>query len=132
MARCSHVYDTFDLAAGSAITTLTITVMRGGGAAEDPLEPPAASSEPQPEPEGPDPIGRSLPTQLGGKKGAPAYKEELDGFSGNYDNADPTLEVFPRRFQVTSIDIPEEDTDEKTVDIAATYRVVIPNDLLEL
>lgn len=131
-ARCSHIYDTFDLASGSAITTLTITVMRGGGSAEDALEPPAASFEPQPEPDGPDPIGRSLPTQLGGKKGSPAYKEDLDGFSGNYDNADPTLEVFPRRFQVTSIDIPEEDTDEKIVDIAATYRVVIPNDLLEL
>jgi hypothetical protein len=131
-ARCSHVYDTFDLANGSALTTLTITVMRGGGTGEDPLEPPQASVEPQPEPEGPDPIGRSLPTQLGGKKGSPAYKEELDGFSGNYDNADPTLEVFPRRFQVTSIDIPEEDTDEKTVDISATYRVAIPNDLLEL
>ncbi|WP_244646804.1 hypothetical protein [Pseudomonas baltica] len=131
-ARCSHIYDTFDLAGGSAITTLTITVMRGGGTAEDALEPPAASVEPQPEPDGPDPIGRSLPTQLGGKRGAPAYKEDLDGFAGNYDNADPTLEVFPRRFQVTSIDIPEEDTDEKTVDIAATYRVVIPNDLLEL
>jgi hypothetical protein len=131
-ARCSHVYDTFDLASGSAITTLTITVMRGGGSAEDALEPPAASFEPQPEADGPDPIGRSLPTQLGGKKGSPAYKEDLDGFSGNYDNADPTLEVFPRRFQVTSIDIPEEDTDERIVDIAATYRVVIPNDLLEL
>lgn len=131
-ARCSHVYDTFDLAAGSAITTLTVTVMRGGGEVSDELAPPAFSEEPQPEPEGPSPIGKTLPTQLGGKRSSPAYSETRDGFSGNYDNADPTLEVFPRRFKITSAEIPEEDRDERIVDISATYRVAIPNDLLEL
>ena len=127
-ARCSRVLDTFDLAAGTAITTLAITVMRGGGVMSDPLLPPAPSAVPQAETG--DPV--NLPTQLGGKSSSPDYDEELDGFSGNYDNADPTYPVFDRRFQITASEIAEDQRDEQEVAILATYRVAVPDDLLEL
>lgn len=127
-ARCSRVLDNFDLASGSAITTLSITVMRGGGSVNDALVPPAFSVEAQAN----DPLSIGLATQLGGKSGAPAYDESKDGFSGNYDNADPSLEAYPRRFQITASEIAATERDEKVVEIAASYRVVIPNDLLEL
>jgi allophanate hydrolase subunit 1 len=131
-ARCCHVYDTFDLAAGTALTTLTIAVMRGGGDVSDPLAAPAYVVEPQPEPEPANPPGANLPTQLGGKKSSPVYDDAVDGFAGNYDNADPTLPVFTRRFQITATEIADVDRDEKTVPIATTYRVAVPNDYLEL
>jgi hypothetical protein len=127
-ARCSRVLDTFDLAAGTAITTLAITVMRGGGSVSDPLLPPAPSAVPQAE--SGDPV--NLPTQLGGKSSSPVYDEDLDGFSGNYDNADPTYPVFDRRFQITASEIAEDQRDEQEVAILATYRVAVPDDLLEL
>lgn len=130
-ARCSRVLDTFDLASGSAVTTLAITVMRGGGAVDDVLDPPAPSIEPQPD--DPDtPASTSLPTQIGGKPASPAYDESLEGFAGNYDNADPTLEQFPRRLQITATEIGADLRDEKVVELATVYRVSIPNDLLEL
>ena len=126
-ARCSRVLDAFDLAAGTAITTLGITVMRGGGYVNDALNPPAPSVVPQPEEE----IQTGLHTQLGGKSSSGAYDDTRDGFSGNYDNAQTNLEVFPRRLQIVTAEIAEEDRDEKVVEVAATYRVSIPNDLLE-
>lgn len=132
-ARCSRVYDRFDLGTGSALTTLTVSVMRGGGAVSDPLNPPAFSVEAQPEPVPPSPISLSLPTQLGRRRSSGTYKEELDGFSGNYDASDnPLLEAFPRRFQVTAPEVPETKRDEKTVPLTGTYRIAIPNDELEL
>lgn len=126
-ARCSRVLDSFDLAAGTAITTLGITVMRGGGYVSDALNPPAPSVVPQPE----DKITSALHTQLGGKPSSGVYSDTLDGFSGNYDNAGTSLEVFPRRLQIVTAEIPEEDRDEKVVELSAVYRVSIPNDLLE-
>lgn len=130
-ARCSRVLDTLDLASGSAITTLAITVMRGGGTVSDPLDPPEPSTESQPD-DAYDPASTSLPTQLGGKAGGPAYDDTMEGFAGNYDNADPTLEEFPRRLQITATEIDALLRDEKVVELTATYRINIPNDLLEL
>lgn len=127
-ARCSRVVDAFDLGSGSAITTLTVKVMRCGGSNQDPLTPPAYSTAPQAE----DIVAPALDTQLGGKPDSPVYDEDLDGFSGNYDNADPTLPAFERRLQITASEIPATERDELVVDIPATYRLTIPNDPLEL
>jgi hypothetical protein len=127
-ARCSRVVDAFDLGSGSAITTLTVKVMRCGGSNQDQLTPPAYSTAPQAE----DIIAPALDTQLGGKPDSPVYDEDLDGFSGNYDNADPTLPVFERRLQITASEIPATERDELVVDIPVTYRLTIPNDPLEL
>lgn len=127
-ARCSRVVDSFDLGSGSAITTLTVNVMRCGGSNQDPLTAPAISTAPQAE----DVIAPALATQLGGKSDSPIYDDTLDGFSGNYDNADPTLPVFERRLQITASEIPATERDELVVDIPATYRITIPNDPLEL
>lgn len=127
-ARCSRVVDAFDLGSGSAITTLTVKVMRCGGSNQDQLTAPAFSTVPQAE----DIVAPALDTQLGGKPDSPVYDEDLDGFSGNYDNADPTLPVFERRLQITASEIPATERDELVVDIPATYRLTIPNDPLEL
>lgn len=127
-ARCCRVEDSFDLASGAAITTLTVKLMRGGGADQDPLSAPAISTVPQAE----DIVAPALETQLGGKQDSPVYDDALDGFSGNYDNADPTLPVFERRLQITASEIPATERDEMVVDIPAIYRLKIPNDPLEL
>lgn len=127
-ARCSRVVDAFDLGSGSAITTLTVKVMRCGGTYQDPLTAPAYQVTAQAE----DILAPELATQLGGKNDSPVYDETLDGFSGNYDNADPTLPVFERRLQITASEIAAELRDELVVDIPATYRLTIPNDPLEL
>jgi hypothetical protein len=103
--------------------------MRGGGSITDPLLPPAAEV-PTPAP-GAGNI--NLPTQLGGRAGVPEYDDALPGFSGNFsasDTADPIM--YPRRFDVPVAEITAEQRDELPVPIEATYRVAIPNDLLEL
>ncbi|OEO24069.1 hypothetical protein AX279_19760 [Pseudomonas sp. J237] len=131
--KCVRIADTFDLDAGLATTALSIAVMRGGGDVTDPLILPPYSTEPQPDPDGASPYPGGLPNQIGGKGGVPPYDEERYGFSGNYsvsDIADPVK--YPRRFKSPSPEIGEELRDELEVPIAATYRVAIPNDLLEL
>lgn len=64
------------------------------------------------------------------------YDEEADGFSGNWTENDldinPSLELFPRRFVVTSPEIPANYRDEHAPEIAATYRVAVPDDVLEM
>ena len=127
-ARCNRVLDTFELTAGTAVTTLSIGVMRGGGDANDSLVAPAPSTIEQPD--NPDNIG--LATQLGRRNDSPPYDETLDGFAGNWDNGNPTLEAFPRRFQITAPEIAATERDESAVEIPAVYRVAIPNDILEL
>ena len=131
VGRCCRIVDEFDLAK-APITTLTIALIRLGGEVSDPLTPPPHSIEPQPEPEAPDPIARSMPTQMGGRPGTPAYDDDADGFSGQYDNFTPGLEEFPRRFQVTATEIDAALRDELKVAIAATYRVSAASDLLEV
>lgn len=116
-----------DLASGVAMTTTTIAVMRGGGSVSDPLiVPPYSTEEPE---EGGGGGGSGLATQLGSGSSGVLYDDDLDGFSGNY-TIDPG--DFPRRFQVTADEIAASKRDEQRVEIPASYRVAIPNDLLEL
>lgn len=133
--KCRRIHHRIDIEAGTAITTLSVAISRGGGAG-DPLTVPAR----------PDtslaPITGSpiLTTQLGGRlndpiTGAPIppYDDTRLGFSGNWDVADDlTAEQFPRRFEVEAVEIPEIYRDERTGEVTAYYRVAIPNDLLEL
>ncbi|MGK4640630.1 hypothetical protein, partial [Pseudomonas aeruginosa] len=132
VGKCRRIVDRFDLASGSALTTLSIAVMRGGGGVADALVPPAGSVAPASPPSG----GGQLPTQLGGRNSSPVYDEEADGFSGNWTENDldinPSLELFPRRFVVTSPEIPANYRDEHAPEIAATYRVSVPDDVLEM
>ncbi|MFZ3184959.1 MAG: hypothetical protein WA173_12560 [Pseudomonas sp.] len=135
-AKCSRIADTFDLLAGTAITTLSIAVMRGGGSVSDALQPPSYVKPAQPD-LGAGPVGsNSLPSQLGGLNESPIYDDALDGFAGNYTEDDTDinagLELFPRRFTATVPEIPAIARDEQKTDRAAIYRVAIPNDLLEL
>lgn len=135
-AKCSRIADNFDLLAGTAITTLGIAVMRGGGSTSDALLPPAHVKPPQPD-LGDGPAGsNSLPSQLGGLNESPIYSDSVDGFAGNYSEDDldinAALVLFPRRFTATVPEIPAIARDEQKTDRAAIYRVAIPNDLLEL
>jgi hypothetical protein len=102
----------------------------------DPLTPPASVTLPQPDQPGLGDADYGLPTQLGSRNISPIYDDDLYGFAGNYDNNDldinAALEVFPRRFIIPAPEILATDRDEAQVAIAAVYRVVIPNDQLEL
>lgn len=126
VARLQH---RLSLETGVALTTVTIAVMRGGGAVSDPLVPPPFSVLPPEEEEGPSPIEDSMPTQLADGIDDLPYDETLDGFSGNYSQ---TSGDYPRRFQATADEVLETLRDENVVEIPAVYRIAIPNDLLEL
>ena len=125
--RVTRVRDLFDNNNGTAITTLELAVMRGGGTVSDPLVPPPSVDEPQPEQ---DWTATILPTQMGRVFDAPPYDDELPGYSGNFEHGSGP--EYPRRFDVPVSEIPAEQRDELPVPIEATYRVAIPNDLLEL
>ena len=129
--KCRRIVDSFDLAGGAAVTTLSIAIMRGGGV-NDPLSlPPRLGAIPV------DP-GESgtiqLPTQIGGRSTDPEYDEDKLGFAGNWSVADNNegQEPFPRRFDLEAPEIPETDRDEYAPTAERLYRVGIPNDLLEL
>ncbi len=134
--KCRRIHDSFDLASGEAVTTLSIAVMRGGGIS-DPLVVPGAPDTSLPPLRG---LGGELPTQLGGRQfdpytgfPIPPYDEERMGFAGNYSISDnEPAEHYPRRFDLESRDIPAEYRDERTASAEAIYCVGIPNDLLEL
>jgi hypothetical protein len=123
--KCTRISHRLDFASGAAITTLTISVMRGGGDVSDLLTPPSSISDAQP----PTPIRLSLPTQIGGRVDSPPYDDTLPGFSGNFSSYP---DGYPRRFDVQLAEIPETLRDERVAPIAAAYAVAIPNDLLEL
>lgn len=134
--KCRRIEHRLDLASGRATTTLSVAVMRGGGAG-DPLALPAAPDTSLP----PIPaVVSALETQLGGRlndpfSGAPVppYDEERLGFAGNWTAKDDfTAEDFPRRFKVRNVEVDALYRDELTADVVATYRVAIPNDPLEL
>lgn len=132
MGKVRRVVDEFDFDAGTAITTLAIAVMRGGGVS-DPLTPP-----PKPFVDVAETVFTHdpLPSQLGMRNESPIYNDDLDGFAGNYDDRDddinPSLEEFARRFTVTAPEIAAELRDERKVSVDAVYQIGIPNDLLEL
>lgn len=125
--KCRRIQHVIDLGAGTAITTLSIAVMTGGGES-DPLVVPAAPDTAQP------PIpSESLPlrTYIGGRPSAPPFEETWLGFTGNYSftTSDNT---YPRNFRAQARDIPAQYLDERTAAAERTYRVGIPNDQLEL
>lgn len=134
--KCRRIVHSLDLEAGTAITTLSIAVMRGGGASTA-LSVPAAPDTHLAPLSG---VMGQLPTQLGGRLNHPItgaaiapYDDERDGFSGNWDAVDDlTAEQFPRDFVIDAIEIPAAYTDERTGELTATYSVGIPNDPLEL
>jgi hypothetical protein len=134
--KCRRIQHVIDIGNGRANTTLSIAVMRGGGVG-DPLTVPAQPDTTLP------PISESigvLATQLGGRLKDPIdespiapYDDERLGFAGNWTAKDDlTAEDFPRRFKVRSVEIDALHRDELIATAAATYRVAIPNDLLEL
>jgi len=126
--KCRRIEDEFDLEEGSAITTLSIAIMRGGGTATGELSlPPVAV------PSITDTGAKSfvLATQLGGQTSQP-YNEEIDGFIGNYTAIYAGTETYPRQFKITAPEVSETLRDEHISDVAATIEVGIPNDLLEL
>ncbi|WP_052081018.1 hypothetical protein [Pseudomonas sp. ML96] len=116
----------FDFDAQTALTTITLAVSQGGGGVTDPLVlPPIPPSTPS----GSAPGTIVLPTQLQNVDGTEVYDETLDGFAGNWNNVDDNS--FPRRMQITSPEIPADQRDEFVAEATATYRVAIPDDLLE-
>ncbi|TLX65279.1 hypothetical protein DN820_01765 [Stutzerimonas nosocomialis] len=136
IGKCRRIVDRYDLLGGTAITTLSIASMQGGGVSQ-PLTLPARPDSSLPVLTG----GASrLPTQLGGRWNDPEtglpiqpYDDTRAGFSGNYDLQDDlTAEDFPRRFDLPAREIPAEYRDERTATAERVYTVGIPNDLLEL
>jgi len=137
VGKCRRIVHQFDLGSGEAITSLSIAIMRGGGAS-DALAVPAQPDTSLP------PFTSSahllLGTQLGGRQVDPytgfsigPYDEDRPGFSGNYDtNDNMPAEFYPRRFLIESREIGAEYRDERTASAEAFYRIGIPNDLLEL
>lgn len=129
-AKLFSLIDEWDFESGAALTSLSLAVSQGGGVVDDPVSPPPL---PPTTPGGTVPGTIVLPTQLGGVVGEPPFDDLLDGFSGNYDNYNTTgIERNPRRMKVTAPEIPATHQDEFKAEQAATYRVAIPDDLLEL
>ncbi|WP_313105055.1 hypothetical protein [Stutzerimonas nitrititolerans] len=129
IGKCRRIVDRFDLLAGEAITTLSIAVMRGGGASDPLTLPDRIGAQPLPPPSG---STTTLPTQLGGRLSSPEYNEDLPGFAGNYSSTTAGLPVFPRRIDAVTDEIAAEDRDERQLEAERLYRVGIPNDKLEL
>jgi len=123
--------DRFDLASGMALTTLTLAIMRGGGEAGDPLLLPPIDTTPA-ESGGGFGIGGSLPTQIGGQPDSPPHDPDTLGFSGNMSEPYAGSETYPRDIRLAARDIPADRRDERVAEVSATYRIAIPDDLLEL
>ncbi len=131
-AKVFSIIHEWDFDSGSALTSIQLAVSQGGGTISDPLTLPAI---PPSTPPGTPSALIILGTQLGSRNSSPLYDDELDGFAGNYTDNDldinPELEEFPRRFDLTAPEIPEDHRDEYTASQAKTYLLAIPNDLLE-
>ncbi len=128
-AKLASLIDEWDFDTGEAITTLLLAVSQGGGDVTDPAAPPAI---PASTPAGAPPVLITLSSQLGGRNTSPVYDSELLGFSGNYSVTTAGVEPFPREFKVEMPEIPAAHQDDYQVASNKTYRVAIPNDLLEL
>lgn len=127
-AKVFSITDEWDLDSGAAITSIVLAVSQGGGSESDPLEPPPA---PASTPPGAVPELIILPSQFSGHLDSPEYDEELLGFSGNYANYNSSQEPFEVRFDLDAPEIPAEHRDEYAVTQATTYRVPVPDDLVE-
>lgn len=134
--KCRRIQHRIDIEGGTAVTTLSVAISRGGGVSDALTTPSRPDTSLAPLPPG----GGGLPTQLGGRlndpiSGAPIepYNDARLGFSGNWDVADDlTAPKFPRRFDIEAAEIPEIYRDERTGQVTVHCRVGIPNDLLEL
>ena len=118
---------------GWYVTGQTGAMPHRGNVTLDPSDPLTLPPPPNSDVTGEAPQLIQLPTQLRGR-GLMTYDDELDGFAGNYDELDigSPPDAFPRRHQVTAPEVPAEHRDEFTAETARTYRVLVPNDLLEL
>lgn len=132
IGKCRRVVDSFDLSSGQAVTTLSIAVMRGGGVSDPLILPQRLGAQPGGGGGGDINSFVSLPTQLGGRLDSPPYDEELDGFAGNYSSTTAGTEMYPRRMDTLTDEIPAEDRDERLLSAETIYRVGIPNNTLEL
>lgn len=127
-AKLASLIDEWDFDTGEAITTLALAVSQGGGTDNDPVVPPAV---PPSTPPGEVPSLIVFESQVGGLSTSPPYDDALPGFAGNYDwTSSPDL--YEYRFDVQMPEIPADHQDEYSAECTATYRVAIPNDLLEL
>ncbi|MCY1443306.1 hypothetical protein D9M71_597120 [compost metagenome] len=127
-AKVFSITDEWDLDSGAAITTVVLAVSQGGGTEVDPLLPPTI---PPSTPPGSPPSLIILPSQFSGHLDSPPYDEELPGFSGNYKNYNSSQGPFEVRLDLNAPEIPAEHRDEYAVTQSATYRVPIPEDLVE-
>lgn len=141
IGKCVRRVDQLDIETGSALTDLTIAVMRGGGISEVLVVPERIGADAETSHVA-ELVG--LPTQLGGRFTSPAeYDEELDGFSGQYTAVqDSMLPIFPRRLAITTEEYtPDPDDPEDTradltsaldLDDEFVVQVGVPDDTLEL
>lgn len=125
--KCRRIQHVLDLGAGTAITTLSMAIMQGGGQS-DPLEVPTAPDTELPPMPGAAPL---LETHIGGRPTSPPFDEMWLGFTGNY-SATTSDNTYPRQFKAQARDIPAEYRDERTATAERSYRVGVPIDLLEL
>jgi hypothetical protein len=131
LARCeapvwSQVHE-LDMDAQTALTTISLAVSQGGGGVTDPLVlPPTPPSTPEGEPPG----NIVLETQLQDVDYTQVYDEEQEGFAGNWANVDGEG-AFPRRMKIVAPEIPASHRDEFEAQSTVTFRVAIPDDLLE-
>lgn len=128
-SRVFSLVDDWDLDSGSAITSIQQAVSQGGGTDNDPLTVPSA---PASTPAGEVPLLIQLPSQFSGHVDSPPYDEDLLGFSGNYSNYNSEQDRFERRFDIEAPEQPADHRDEYEVEQVQTYRVAVPNDILEL
>ncbi|MCQ4274505.1 hypothetical protein [Stutzerimonas degradans] len=126
--KCRRVVDTFDLASGSAMTAISIAIMRGGGTSDPLIMPARLGATPIDPGEG---ASIALPTQIGGRLEDPPYDETKLGFSGNWSGGG-LGEQYPRRFDLEAPEIPDTVRDELPLTAATLFRVGVPNDLLEM
>ncbi|OLU23878.1 hypothetical protein [Pseudomonas sp. PA27(2017)] len=125
--KCRRIQHVLDLGEGTAITTLDVALMQGGGES-DPLSVPGSPDTTLPPVPGNAP---GLGTHIGGRVDSPPFDETWLGFTGNY-SVTTSDETYPRNFRAKTHDILAEYRDERTATAERSYRVGIPDDLLEL
>ncbi|MCY1349083.1 hypothetical protein D9M69_352560 [compost metagenome] len=128
--KVTRVQEVWDIEAGTEIATIEMAIHRGGNpATSDPITLPA-----KPEFDlgaAPEAVTQ-LATQLGGRPTSPPFDEDLDGFAGNFSVPFGGTVTYPRRLQITTPDIEGQYRDPAEAETAATYRVGLRTDLLQV